>query len=131
MDSSQEYKYNKAPAADRRVHDVLVLADTSSKHINTVRDHLDSLRESSRNRVVVIDYRYFNRSILDRSISFDRFDVVVLHYSVVVSDRGRLSVYFRERLARFAGLKVIFIQDEYRWIDATAKGIASCGFHVI
>lgn len=111
--------------------DVLVLADTTTKHINTIRDHLAAFEKFSRHRVVTMDYRYFKRKRRSGSVDFGNFDAVVLHYSVIVSDRGRLSSYFREQLAAFAGLKIIFIQDEYRWIDATAAGMASCEFHVI
>lgn len=110
---------------------VLVLADTTTKHTNTIRDHLAAFEKFSHHRVSTMDYRYFKRKRRSSPVALDRFDVVVLHYSVIVSNRGRLSDYFREQLAKFGGLKIIFIQDEYRWIDATAAGMASCGFHVI
>lgn len=111
--------------------DILVIADTTFNFVNTIKDHLDALTNFSRNRVLVMDFRYFNSERKKRDLAFDRFDVVVLHYSVVVAERGRLSRYFRDRIAEYRGLKIIFIQDEYRWIDETAKGIVSCRFDVI
>ncbi|MBI3699906.1 MAG: hypothetical protein HY242_05600 [Afipia sp.] len=110
--------------------DVVVLADTSLKLINTIKDHLDGLTRFSRNRVTVLDYRIFNRPNRSLAYSLDRFDVVVLHYSVVVAE-GRLSQFFRDRMKAYRGLKIIFLQDEYRSVDSTAKAISDCGFHVL
>lgn len=111
--------------------DILVLADTSVRFINTIDDHLNGLCDFSRNRAVVFDFRSFNRSDRWLPFPFERFDVIVVHYSVIVADKGWLSKAFRERLKAYRGLKVIFIQDEYRWVDMTAKAMEDIGFDVL
>lgn len=52
-----------------------------------------------------------------RVFDLRRFDAVIIHYSLVITVDEYLSPFFRERLAAYDGLKVLFIQDEYRWVD--------------
>lgn len=93
---------------------VLLLADTRRGHANTVVDHIRALQRASRHRVSV-----FNPCGLagSRWLRLNSYDVVVIHYSLVVTMDYYLGPWFREEIRRFSGVKAQFIQDEYRWVD--------------
>ena len=61
---------------------ILLLCDDRRGHANTVLDHIDAFTRFSRHHV-----RTFNPKSLKRStaLDLDAFDVIVIHYSVVLS----------------------------------------------
>ena len=65
------------------------------------------------------------------ALDLDYFDVAVIHYSVVLSSLNYLSADFRDKLRRFRGLKVEFIQDDYRWIDRETAASRDIGINVL
>ena len=65
------------------------------------------------------------------SALIDEFDVVVIHYSVVVILEHFLEPFFREKLARYKGLKVQFIQDDYRNVELMCSNIRELGINVL
>ncbi len=65
------------------------------------------------------------------ALDLDEFDAVVIHYSLVLSDEQYVSAAFREQLKRFSGLKVQFMQDEYRWVDRAAASSRDVGIGVL
>ena len=93
---------------------ILLLADDQKGHPNTIHDHIQSFARYSRHDVTLFNPRNLERS---RFLRLDRFDVVVLHYSIVAIWDGYLSPWFREALRAYDGLKIQFLQDEYRWVD--------------
>src|SRR5207245_9440552 len=94
---------------------VLLICDDRRGAPNTVLDHIDAFRRYSRHDIHTLNTRDMPRSI---ALDLDYFDVAVIHYSVVLSSLNYLSADFRAKLRRFPGLKVEFIQDDYRWIDS-------------
>lgn len=107
---------------------VLLLCDDSSAHAPNVLEHIRALRRFSRHRVDVFNPVGINRT---RLLRFDDYDVVVVHYTVTVLYDSYLSPWFREQLAGFSGLKVQFIQDEYRWVDAMTARIRELGVDLL
>jgi len=107
---------------------ILLLCDDWPGHANTVLDHINALHQLSRHQV-----RTFNPTGMKNSLALDlnEFDVVVIHYSLVLSDERYVSTAFREKLKRFRGLKVQFIQDEYRWVDRATEASRDAGIHVL
>ncbi len=107
---------------------VLMLCDDRPDHANTVLDHISALRRLSRHRV-----RSFNP--VGRTgplpIRLEEFDAVVIHYTLVCSSEYYLNQRIREQLSRYRGLKVQFIQDEYRWISEITSAMAQMGVHVV
>lgn len=57
--------------------------------------------------------------------------MVVIHYSITILDETYLSSRFREQIAAFDGLKVQFIQDEYRLVDVLTARIRELGVAVV
>lgn len=107
--------------------DVLILCDFGTRHIGTVRDHLEAFKRYSQNTICVADVR----SSHIMKTNFSIFDVVVLHYSIVISSESHVSSSMARKIREFRGYKVLFIQDEYRWVDRTAAAIANLGVDLI
>ena len=107
---------------------ILLLCDDRPVRANTVRDHIDALVRFSRHQV-----RPFNPLSMRRSLALELgdFDAVVIHYSVDLSDSLHVSPHFRDRLRRFRGLKVEFLQDDYRWVDRTTAAARDAGIGVL
>jgi hypothetical protein len=105
-----------------------LICDDRKAHANTILDHINAFRRFSRH-----DVRIFNTIAMRRSVALDldEFDVVVIHYSVVLSDPHHMSPDFRDKLRRFRGLKVQFIQDDYRWVDRAAAAARDIGLDVL
>ena len=110
-----------------RTLNILLLVHDSSRHIGTVDDHIAALENNSGHYVTVFDC--FAAGRLDLDLSY--FDIVVLHYSLVISMTAYVSPNLAVKLIAFKGLKVLFIQDEYRWINRTAEAIRQLEIDVI
>jgi hypothetical protein len=109
------------------IKNVLVLVAGASLHVGTVADHVAGLKRLSRHHVSVIDSAALG--YLDVDLSW--YDVLVLHYSVVLSAPTFVPPALAERIHAFAGLKVAFIQDEYRWVDRQNEALRDLGVHVV
>jgi hypothetical protein len=104
---------------------VLLLVHAASESIGAVAQHVDGLTNIGQHKVVKVD------SAVADLVDFGAFDVIALHYSIVIVSPNYISPRLYEKIARFRGLKVLFIQDEYRWIDATAAAIRNLGIEVV
>lgn len=106
---------------------VLLLCDQCARHIGTVEDHIQAFLTRSRHNVLVLDAR--GAATID--IDLDRFDVVITHYSVAIGYPGHVPAALAARIKAFTGAKIAFLQDEYRWIDASAAAIRDLGIDVL
>jgi hypothetical protein len=106
---------------------ILILCDEAARHTDTVDQHIKAFQKHSVHRVLVLDSRAAGSLDLDLSL----FDAVVFHYSIVISMPSFLPHGLFDRLAQFDGLKLLFIQDEYRWVDRTSAAIRNLGISVI
>jgi hypothetical protein len=107
---------------------ILLLADDQRGAPSTIHDHIQAFARFSRHRVHMLNPRNLARS---RSLDLAEFDVVVIHYSIVVIWDDYFSPWFREQVTAFDGLKVQFLQDEYRWVNEIASMIRSMGIDVL
>jgi hypothetical protein len=114
-------------AAGRRLS-VLLLCDDDRGHAATILEHISALERLSRHRV----RRYNPRGIShSRALDLDEFDAVVVHYSLFALSDAYLARDFLEKLGRFQGLKIQFIQDEYRQVDDMAALMRHVGIDVL
>lgn len=93
----------------------------------TVAKHVSALKNLSKLDVTLAHVGMLN----ERAFDVDRYDVIVLHYSLVIAKGFHVSPKLRSILGSASALKVLFIQDEYRWIDATADAIVELGVSVM
>jgi hypothetical protein len=107
---------------------VLLLCDDRPGNANTILDHINAFLRFSRH-----DVRTFNPRQVRTSwfLDLDQFDVVVVHYSVVLSHSVYMAAGLREKLRRFQGLKVQFLQDDYRWVDQATAASRDVGIKVL
>jgi hypothetical protein len=107
---------------------ILLLCDNVRDTASTIFDHIRAFTDLSRHRVVVLNPRPFRHLF---SIDLDHFDVVILHYTICILFETYLPASFKKRLRRYRGLKIQFIQDDYRSVDQFARLISELGIHVL
>lgn len=92
-----------------------------------VADHLDALTGLSRHRVT----RLTAFGGAPHRLDFSRFDGVIIHYTLIACSDWYLGARTREALRRYRGLKLAFVQDDYRFIDRTVGALADLGVHAV
>jgi hypothetical protein len=85
----------------------------------TVFDHIESFNRFSRHQI----FRLEMLGDIPEKVDLDRFDVVIVHYTLVLCNDYYLSSSARRRLAGCRALKAMFIQDEYRFVDKTISAM--------
>ncbi len=106
---------------------LLLLCDYQTAIAATVRDHIAALETYSR-------HRYHRLSILGDippTLDLARFDGVVIHYTLFACSDRYLSPAARSRLGAFKGLKAMYIQDEYRVVDASIAAMREIGINLL
>lgn len=106
---------------------ILLLCDYQSSIAATVADHIHALCRLSENRI----YRLSILGHIPRNLDLARFDAVIVHYTLVACMDFYLSREARARIAQFTGLKALFIQDEYRHVNASIAAMRELGIHVL
>jgi hypothetical protein len=112
---------------DERPLSVLLLCNYEPHQAATVCDHIDAFARYSRHRVFTCS----RVRRLPAGLDLDRFDAVIVHYSIFIAVDAYMAPDLRERLARFAGLKAVFIQDEYRFVNRTIATLRQIGAHLV
>jgi glycosyltransferase involved in cell wall biosynthesis len=82
----------------------------------TVTDHVKALAAAAEFDVVVLPLNQYDAL---SSLDLDRFDAVVIHYTIVAKNFARDYPEYWARLVSYGGLKAAFIQDEYRFVNET------------
>lgn len=106
---------------------VLLLCDYREDIAATVREHIDALTRYSRHHVRMLSIF----GDLPPRLDLNHFDSVIIHYSLVACHNAYLSPRARAALRSFPGLKAIFVQDEYRHVDASIAAMREIGIHVL
>jgi hypothetical protein len=106
---------------------LLLFIDTHAMHTGTVRDHVRSLTRLSNHEIYLAEYR----GAVQAAIELSHFDVIVFHYSVILAQVGRAPGNLTAHCKGFRGLKVVLIQDEYRWINDTVRAAVDLNICVI
>jgi len=108
---------------------ILLLVYDAARHTGTVRDHISAFETHSRHDVVILDSQAAAQ--LGELLDLQAFDAVVFHYSMIISLPSYLPAGFSQRLAQFAGTKILFIQDEFRWVNRTCAAIERLGISIV
>lgn len=106
---------------------ILVMCNYDPYNAATVCDHINSFYHYSKHNVFILS----NIGEPPASFSFDPFDVIVIHYSLFLAVDAYVPLTVRKRLASFRGVKMMFIQDEYRFVNRTIRAINECGIDVV
>jgi len=107
--------------------EILLLTDFDRRSASTIRDHIDSFSAFSR-------HRFRRLSIygdMPPRVDLSRFDSVIIHYTLIACMDNYLSRATRARLRAFSGLKAMFIQDEYRFVNRTISAMRELGINLL
>ncbi|MGI9434325.1 MAG: hypothetical protein ACR2Q4_05780 [Geminicoccaceae bacterium] len=104
-----------------------LLCDYDQSVAGTIIDHVQGLIRYSAHNVVPINFR----GRLPSRLALDRFDGVMLHYSLTACRDSDLAPAVRTALREFPGLKIAFVQDDYRFINSTVCALDDLGMHVL
>lgn len=106
---------------------ILLLCDYIPGTANTIIDHIEAFKRHSKHSILTLN----NRPTLPENFNIDNFDVIVLHYSLIISHNNYLCTVSREKIRLFKGLKIVFIQDDYRWVNRTCLTLDYLGIDVL
>lgn len=93
----------------------------------TTIEHAGSLKAYSSHSVYEFDFYGKIPDTLDLNL----FDCAVIHYSLIISWRRYINQESYDRLRAYKGLKVCFIQDEYRWVNQTVQALDELGIDIL
>jgi hypothetical protein len=117
---------NSAMSGDRPL-EILLICDRVTGIAATVFDHIHALEKFSRHTVRRLEIL----GDIPASLDLNRFDVIVVHYTLVLCSDYYISPSARQRLARARALKAMFIQDEYRFVDKTIAAMKEVGIDLL
>ena len=116
-----------AKEADPNKPRLLLLCDYRPREASTVIDHIDAIRRLSRASVYVLP----SLGDIPDDLDLEAFDGLIIHYNIIMSDDEYLSPLTRWRISRYSGVKAAFIQDEYRFVDATVSVMRALGIEIL
>lgn len=105
---------------------VLFLYNLSCKE-GTIADHVNAIKERLNGDCLSINFR----GNLPSFLNLKRFDVLVVHYSLIFCRENYITQAARERIRNFNGVKCVFIQDEYRFINDTVAAFNFAAIDII
>jgi len=111
------------------MYKILIICDLTTKKIaETCFEHIRSFKKYSKNKIWYFDPTF---KYLFKSINFNFFDVVVIHWNILITS----DFYFPKKISRavnkFNGLKILFIQDEYRNIHNLVKKVLKLKINIL
>lgn len=94
---------------------------------STILDHIEAFSKYSKFKIdeYSINSHFFSVPHLKA------YDVIILHYSVSLLGQQYLNRKFRKVIRDFQGLKVVFIQDEYRQVNKVIDNLYELGIHIL
>ena len=93
----------------------------------TIIDHIDSFKKYSKHEIVTWSTL---EGLPDEEI-LSLFDCLIVHYSISLLYERYVSRETLEKIRSFNGIKVLFIQDEYRRVDFACKQINYVGIDMV
>ena len=107
--------------------EILLLYHRPSHVPDTVLKHIGALMGLSKHRVRGL--RIFGD--LPSQLDLNRFDVIVIHYSLIACDDRYIAPEARRQISTSSALKVLFVQDEYRHVDKSVAAFRALGVDLL
>jgi hypothetical protein len=107
---------------------ILLLCDFNRNSAGTIIDHATSFQKFSSHELF-----FFNPVSIGKPgwLKLDRFDLIVIHYSIYVLGDHYINATWREAIAASRAVKVQFIQDEYRTVHAFHGRMRELGIDIL
>jgi hypothetical protein len=116
-----------APTAEGRPLRILLACNYDPANAATVCDHINAFARYSRHEIRVLS----RVGEIFEGVELSGFDAVVIHYSLFLAVESFVGPRSRRALAAFHGAKAVFIQDEYRFVNATLEALEACGVDLV
>ena len=107
---------------------VLLLADYRPDQAGTLIEHIESFGKYSKHEIHLLNPCGVG---FKTWMDFNCFDALIIHYSLCVIYDHFIPEDIEKKIRRFKGLKVQFIQDDYRWVDRIVRKIDKLGIHLL
>ena len=128
MENSKKMKPKILP---RNKIDILFLCDYRPFEAATVTDHINSFYKYSIHNIYFYKHLVNNSGNLPDELELDKFDCIIVHYSLFLAIDAYISKKSKDKIKHFKGLKIIFIQDEYRFVNKTVELLADLKFNIL
>jgi hypothetical protein len=107
--------------------ELLLLCDYNSSTASTIVDHIFGIKKYSRHTIHVLS----SRGELPGDLDLHRFDGIIIHYSLVACMDAFIGPNGRISIREFQGLKIAFVQDDYRFINRTVDAMRDLGVKIL
>jgi hypothetical protein len=94
---------------------------------NTIVDHIEAIEGYSTHNI----WLYSNMGSFSPKLDLNKFDVIIIHYSLCLLNNYYIAKESKRRLRAYKGLKIAFIQDEYRQINKMIRELAFLDIDVL
>lgn len=112
---------------DRQRIRILFMCDYNVRSAPANCDFINAFLRYSKHELVVVSCL----GGLPKEVKMRDFDVVAVHFSLTLALDSYITPAMRKEMSEFQGLKMLFIQDEYRFIDRTVDAIEETGISVV
>lgn len=110
---------------------ILLLCHYDPFNASMVTDHIDAFAKYSSNQVFVHKTLLRNGGQLEDDLDLDWFDVIIVHYSIFIGVDAYLSLCSKKKLGKARAVKVVFLQDEYRFVQRSIDGLKAIEADVV
>jgi hypothetical protein len=114
-------------STDKTKLEILLICDYHSSSAATIVDHISAFEQYSEHNIHTLN----SLGNLPNELDINKFHIIVIHYSICIVSDYYISPSAREKIRNFQGLKVLYIQDDYRWIYKTLATIDYMKMHAI
>ncbi len=115
----------------KRPLNILLLCNYDANNAAMVTDHINALCSYSKHRVFVYNDLISNEGDLPDEIDLECFDAILVHYSIFIGHEVYCSNKTLFRLRCFGGVKAVFIQDEYRFVEQTISALQNAAIDIL
>ena len=106
---------------------ILLLCHVVDNNASTIVDHIEAIERYSGHHV----HRRNMIGDVPIDLNFDDYQVIIIHYSLILAKSAFISPFSKSKLKWFKGLKVALIQDEYRWVNDTIRALKFVGIDLL
>lgn len=98
-----------------------------SRNARNLIDHIESFSKFSKYNITELNP--FKYKI--KNINLSQYGIIIIHYSLNISSEQYIQNSLRASISEFNGVKVLFIQDEYKHVNRTIDAIKSLEIDII
>jgi hypothetical protein len=107
--------------------ELLLLCDYNDGTASTIIEHIRGVRRFSRHKVRILS----SRGEVPTALDLRRFDGLIIHYTLVACLDAFIGPTTRNLVKEFSGLKMAFVQDDYRFINQTVDAMHDLGIDIL